>query len=221
MPRSKFQEQLATLRADVLSMGDLVRHRYRQALEAIETGDEEVARQVVEGDHAVNERYLALEGDCIDLFALQQPVAGDLRLVASSFKLLTDLERVGDLAANLAECAGHTGADRYPSVDVGEIGEFADGMLADALAAYESGDADACRAVAARDDELDARCAAAAEVVFQNLLRTGDAVDREVVVDDAISLTLVVRDLERVGDHAVNVAARTLYALEQDPELVY
>ena len=255
MPRREYQSQLEDLRADVVAMSDLVLSRYEDALETMVTGDPDLAQRVVDGDREVNRRYLALESDCIDLFALQQPVAGDLRFVASSFKILTDLERVGDLAANLAEYEGQTGADRYEGVDVLDVADFAGEMVRDAMTAYEIGDPTACREVAARDGTLDDRCASAAEAVFTDLLGAGagvadgpsgtagdahgatdhDAADGtadrsadgtaefgvDAVTDDATRLLLVLRDVERVGDHAVNVCARTLYATENDTELIY
>ena len=221
MPRSEFQAQLEALRADVVDLGDLVLTRYDQALEAMRSGDVELARSVRDRDRDVNRRYLALESDCIDLFALQQPVASDLRFVAASFKILTDLERVGDLATNLADYAGHTGGARYPSIDLVAAGAFAGEMLRDAMAAYRAADAAACRTVAARDDELDERCAGAARTVFADLLAAPDADATEAVVDDATRCLLVIRDVERVGDHAVNVCARTLYATAHDTDLLY
>jgi len=231
MPRIEYQAQLEALRADVVELSQLVLTRYGQALETMETNDRALAQQVVEGDHAINRRYLSLESDCIDLLALQQPVASDLRFVASSFKILTDLERVGDLATNIAAYEGRTGGDRYPDVDPASIGTRAGEMLRDAMTAYEESDARACRAIAERDDVLDDRCAEAAERVVSELLGTGtepegplplDARDRiDPIVDDATRLLLIVRDLERVGDHAVNICARTLYATENDTELIY
>ena len=165
MARNEYQADLDALRGDVLEMGERVVGSYDDALEALETKDDDLAAAVIDGDAAVNERYLELEGDCIDLFALQQPVAGDLRFVASSFKILTDLERVGDLATNLAEYALEAERERYPEVDIRYIGEQARAMLADALAAYDDGDAEAARAVAARDGEIDRLCETAAETV--------------------------------------------------------
>ena len=102
MSRTEYRRQLDGLRADVLEMSELVRERLRWSLDAYETKDDDLAERVITGDHEVNELYLELEGDCIELLALQQPVAGDLRFIASSFKIITDLERIGDLAVNLA-----------------------------------------------------------------------------------------------------------------------
>ncbi|MEF8776199.1 MAG: phosphate signaling complex protein PhoU [Haloarculaceae archaeon] len=231
MPRAEFQEQLEALRADVVELSEVVLSRYERAIETMETGDSALAEEVVMGDDEINRQYLALESDCIDLFALQQPVASDLRFVASSFKILTDLERIGDLATNIAGYRGHTGADRYPMVDLLKLGAFAGDMLRDAMAAYEAADPVACRRTAARDEEFDEQCAAAAEAVVTGLLGAsseqeptqllGDPDGVDAIVDDATRLLLIVRDLERVGDHAVNVCARTLYATTNDTGLIY
>jgi len=221
--REQYRAALDDLRTDVGALGDDVLAQLDDALTALATGDEALAEDVIESDAAINDRYLELEGDCIDLLALQQPVASDLRFVAASFKISTDLERVGDLATNLA---GYSlSADRrVGEVDVQDIGIDARDQLEAALDAYDREDADACRAVAARDDDIDALCQHASQRVVRDLLEreAGDdswAVER--VLDDVSRVLLTLRDLERVGDHAVNVAARTLYMLENDPELLY
>ena len=224
VPREEFQQSLDDLRADVAEMGELVLGRLDDALDALERGDDDLARAVIDGDDAVNDRYLRLESECIDLFALQQPVAGDLRLVAASFKILTDLERVGDLATNFGRYA--LGADdaRRVDVDVVNVGRDARDLVADALDAYAAADADACHDIAARDDEIDALCQAASERVVRDLIEReadDDPWDTEALMDDVSRLLLTIRDVERVADHGVNVAARTLYAVESDPALVY
>ncbi|SEW14614.1 phosphate signaling complex protein PhoU [Halobacterium jilantaiense] len=225
MPRDTYQAALDDLRADVVAMGELVLSRLDDALAALTDGDEAAARAVVDGDDEVNDRYLALEADCVDLFALQQPVAGDLRFVASSFKVLTDLERVGDLAVNLATYALDTRDDHVSDVDLGGIGVAVRDLFADAVEAYADGDPDACRELAARDDEVDALCQQAGERIVRDLVERGGGDDGpwavEAVLDDVSRLLLSVRDLERIADHGVNVAARTLYDIESDPELVY
>jgi len=226
VPRNEYQAALAELRADVVAMGELVLARLDDALAALADGDEAAARAVVAGDDEVDERYLALESDCLDLFALQQPVAGDLRFVASSFKVLTDVERVGDLAVNLATYALDADADRVAEFDLGGVGAAARDLFADALEAYADRDPDACRELAERDDEVDALCQRAGERVVRDLVARRAAGDDgpwdvEAVLDDVSRLLLAVRDLERVADHGVNVAARTLYDVESDPELVY
>jgi phosphate transport system protein len=222
MPRDDYQDRLDSLRDDVVGMSDLVLERLRTALEALEKKDEEKARSVVEGDDEVNELYLEIEQECIDLVALQQPVAGDLRLVAASFKIITDLERVGDLATNIAGYALEAERSRFSEVDVQEIGAFAASMVEDAVRAYEEEDTDACRGIAESDDVLDARCEGASERIIRGLMDgvKHDETEAE-LMQDATRLLLTVRDLERVGDHGVNIAARTLYMVENDDELIW
>jgi len=232
MPRENYQRRLDGLRHDVVVMGEFVRERYDAAIEAAETGDDDLAREVIEGDREINDRYLALEDECTELLALQQPVAGDLRLVTASFKIITDLERVADLATNLAGYGGPDGG-LHPAVDFRTLAVDAGDMVADAVAAYETGNPEACRAVAARDDDLDERCRRASEAVVRDLLETDRVraerngtpeTDPEYLADaiDEVSRSLLaIRDLERVGDHAVNIAARGLYMVENDDELIY
>jgi phosphate transport system protein len=224
MPREEYQQALDDLRADVLDMGDLAISQLAGGLAAMEDQDEPLAREVIDGDEALNDRYLELESACVDLLALQQPVAGDLRFVVASFKIITDLERVGDLATNLGEYALAGESNRLPGVDVQGIGADARALLEESLAAYETEDVAACRAIDDRDDRIDALCARASERVARNLIEReagGDGWAIERLMDDVSRLLLTIRDLERVGDHAVNIAARTLYMIENDPELIH
>jgi phosphate transport system protein len=222
MPRESYQDQLEDLREDILYMSELVLDRLQDALVALESKDDEQARAVIEGDAEVNQRYLDLEKQCIDLIALQQPVASDLRFIAASFKIITDLERVGDLAVNLAEYTLDAGRDVFPEVDVQAIGDLTAEMVADAMSAYDQEDTAECRAIADRDDELDDLCQQASEIVVRDLIETQlEDGNVETLMGDVSRLLLTIRDLERVGDHAVNIAARTLYMVENDDELIY
>jgi len=222
MSRTAYQKQLYELREAVLEMSDVVCGRLRRALEAYETGDDALAEAIIEGDSEINRLYLDLEGECIDLFALQQPVAGDLRFIASSFKIITDLERVGDLAVNVAEYAleaDDVAGDRYPEVDVGDIGAQTVEMVEAAMLAYATDDVQATYEVAKRDDEIDRRCERASRAVVYDLVER-EATD-EAVFEDVSRSLLTIRDLERVGDHAVNIVARTLYMVDNNEELIY
>jgi phosphate transport system protein len=223
MTRESFQTELEDLQADVVDMGDAVLDQLDDALQALTTGDEPLGQTVVAGDTHINDAYLDVEAECIDLFALQQPVASDLRIVAASYKIATDVERVGDLATNLGAYATAAETDRFPDVDVSHIGAEARDLFADALTAYASEDVEACKRIAERDDALDTHCHRASEQVVRDLIETGDqdVWDVERVLDDVSRLMLTVRDLERVGDHAVNIAARTLYMATNDPTLIY
>ena len=222
VPREEFRESLKELRVDVESMARNVLGQLLRALDALETDDDEAARAVIDGDVRINQQYLALESDCIDLIALQQPVASDLRFVAASFKILTDLERIGDLATNLARYALAGSSEVVSEVRIRKIGETAYSQLRDAVNAYVDADSEACRAIADRDDELDASCQNASEAVVREVIGSeSDRWDVERLLDDVSRLLLTIRDLERVGDHAVNIAARTLYMDDGDASLIY
>ncbi len=226
MARQSYQDQLAEMREDVLYMSEVVSDRLRMALEAMESKDDDLAWTVIDGDDEVNQLYLDLEEDCIDLLALQQPVAGDLRLIASSFKIITDLERIGDLATNLGDYTLDAERDMYPEVDIQSIGHATIDMVQDAMDAYAAEDVAACYQIAERDDEIDSLCKRASETIVRDLIETEideNTSEQEIekIMADVSRLLLTVRDLERVGDHAVNIAARTLYMVEKDDELIY
>ncbi len=225
MPREGYQAQLKSLREDVLYMSELVLERLQLGLDALQLKDDELAMEVIRGDHEINELYLELEQDCVDLLALQQPVASDLRFIAASFKIITDLERIADLATNLGDYAIQADRDVYPEVDIVALGDATGAMVADAMQAYADEDTDACFEIAERDDEIDRQCEHASRVVLTDLisseLDTSDEDTIERIFRDVSRMLLTIRDLERVGDHAVNIAARTLYMVESSDELIY
>ena len=224
MPREQYQSKLEGLRDDVLYMSELVAERLRMGLDALETQDSDLGEEVITGDAEINKLYLELEGQCTDLIALQQPVAGDLRFIAASFKIITDLERIADLATNLGEYAKQATKEVFPDVDVQRIGDETLEMLDEAMAAYADSDVDRCYAVAEADDDLDAACEAASDLVVRDLIERDELREQddiEMTMQNVSRLLLTIRDLERVGDHAVNIAARSLYMIENDDELLY
>ena len=226
MAREGYQAKLGELQEDVLYMSELVLEQLRTGLSALDEKDEELAWEVIDGDGEINQRYLDLESDCIDLVSLQQPVAGDLRFIAASFKIITDLERIGDLATNLGEYTLDAEQDRYPDVDIQSIGGEVIEMVETAMAAYAAADTELSFEVAGRDDEIDELCERASTTVVRDLIETEMTVDAdegeiEALMADVSRFLLTVRDLERVGDHAVNIAGRTLYMVESDDELIY
>ncbi|MGM0397417.1 MAG: phosphate signaling complex protein PhoU [Halobacteriota archaeon] len=226
MARKSYQDQLNELHNDVLYMSEVVIDRLRMALNAMEQKDREQATTVIEGDDEINELYLELESDCVNLLALQQPVASDLRFIAATFKIITDLERIGDLAVNLADYTLDAERDMFPEVDIQSIGTVVLEMVEDAMIAYDQKDPEQCFDLAERDDDLDEQCRVASESVVRDLIEheiAGDTSEEEIerLMGDVSRLLLTVRDLERVGDHAVNIAARTLYMVENDDALIY
>ena len=225
MPRNDYQAQLESLREDVLYMSEVVAERLRMGLDALEQKDEQLAEEVIAGDGEINRMYLDLEQDCVDLLALQQPVASDLRFIAASFKIITDLERIADLATNLGHYTKDAERDLFPDVDIQRLGDITLDMLDQSMEAYSTEDVDRCYEVSSRDDTLDDLCADASELVVRGLIEADDQYeaddDVEALMQDVSRMLLTIRDLERVGDHAVNIAARTLYMIANDDELIY
>ncbi|MFW5905815.1 MAG: phosphate signaling complex protein PhoU [archaeon] len=226
MARKSFQVQLDQLRSDVLYMAEMVADRLLLALSAMESKDKAAARRVIEGDVEINELYLDLESDCIELLALQQPVASDLRFIAATFKIITDLERIADLAVNLGDYTLEADRAIFPEVDVQSIGHEALRMLERAMEAYENENAEDCFDISESDDDLDEQCRLASKRVVRDLIEQqidDDTPEREIemLMEDVSRLFLTIRDLERIGDHSVNIAARTLYMVENDDTLIY
>ncbi len=222
MSRERYQYRLERLQNAVIAMGDLVSMQLEAGARTLLTGDRQLARDVIDGDRVVNRRYFELEYECLELIRHYQPVATDLRIVIAAFKIATDLERVGDLAVNLASHALEYDGHTPPDVDVERLEALARELLENAIDAFVEGDPAACLGVAHRDDELDARCQAVNDRVIRTLLSLSleDGEPEPAVLEAALQTFVIVRDLERVGDHAVNVAARTLYALESDEQLL-
>jgi phosphate transport system protein len=224
MVRDAYQEELRTLREDVVAFGERVAVQLESALLAIERDDDSLAADVIGGDEAINERYLELEARCVDLFALQQPVAGDLRLVTASFKIITELERIGDLATNLSAYVRSVDDPGFPEPSLLDVGELACEMVREAMEAYESSDPDLAEAVVERDDELDGLCERVGETVVLDLVETTAEFEDDqlaTLLAEVNRVLLTLRDVERVGDHAVNIAARTFYMETNRTTLLY
>ena len=225
MSRKSYTEQLEELREDVLDMGDLVHKRLNQALEAMVEVDVERADEIGKGDDQIDDTYVEIERKCSDLLALQQPVASDLRLITASFKIITDIERIGDKVVNLTDYTKVIKDNRIlDEEDVIELGEFASSMLDDALSYYGSQDADGANELVERDDEMDRMCEKSTNKILGHLIeKESETLDTEEATrlgQQVSTELLTIRDLERVADHATNIAARTIYLVTSTRELI-
>jgi len=205
-----FEEQIEALKRDLLLMSGRAEEIIRKALESLMSRDARLAEEVFDDDHAIDRMEIDIEEDCIQLLALQQPLASDLRLITSALKISNDLERVGDHAVNIAGCAKTLAgkAPVKPLADLPALAEKSIGMLRDALDAFVRGDAESARLLVRRDDEVDALNRA----MFAELMRRMIADPQQ--VERSMTLVLVGRNLERIADLATNVAEEVVFIAE-------
>ena len=202
--RTQYDTDLADLKTALSEMGRNAADAVEAALEALCTADAEAAAAIVRGDGRINNMERDSEHRCMTLLLRQQPVAGDLRRISTAMKVVTDLERIGDHASDIAEIIPHLVTVRKegdPAVSQAiRMGQKAHRMILDALAALTGEDEGAARNVIATDDEVDYDFNAIKHTLAQEIA----AVPAK--VDAALDLLMVIKYLERIGDHAVNVA---------------
>ena len=205
-----FEEQIDSLKDQLLLMSGRAESITRKALEALMRRDTVLAEEVLADDKAIDRMEIDIEEQCIHLLALQQPLARDLRLIAAGLKISNDLERVGDHAVNIAGCALELAkkAPVKPLTDLPELAEKAIGMLRDALDAFVRGDAEAARRLVRRDDEVDTLN----RQLFADLMSRMIADPHQ--VERSMTLVLVGRNLERIGDLATNIAEEVVFITE-------
>lgn len=210
MERHHFEEELQALKQRLLNMGALVEERIHQAILALLEHRQDLAEQVVSGDRQVNDLQVEIDDRCLKLLALQQPVGVDLRLITSAMKINADLERMGDQAVNIAETVLRllTQAPLRSVVDVARMAELAEAMVRDALDAFVRKDSAAARQVLKRDDAVDHLKDSIFRVLLTYMMADPGTIDR------ALSLILISRNLERIADHATNVAEDVIFLVE-------
>jgi phosphate transport system protein len=203
-------DDLETLKARLLEMSVMVEDLLRVAVESLAERDEVKARTVEEGDRSVDAIELELDEASINMLALHQPVARDLRLITMAMRISSDLERIGDHAVNVAQAVKHVG--NYPTLkrfpELGEMARLTRQMLTDALDAFTRGDAALARDVRRRDDRVDALQDSLIRILLTHMMED----PRQ--IGSAISLLLVSRNLERVADLATNIAEDVVFMVE-------
>jgi len=205
-----FADELNELKQRLLVMAGLAEERVRMAMNGLVRRDPGELAAVIRGDEALNAMHVEIDDRCFKLLALQQPMAVDLRVIVSTVKINSDLERVGDLAVNIAEAS-----ERYISqppvkalIDLPRMGELAQQMLRDALDAFVSQNVALAQQVLAQDDVLDGL----KTQIFRELLTYMLGNPR--TIEPGIDLILISRHLERVGDHATNIAEDVIFIVE-------
>ncbi len=205
-----FHEELETLKQTLLAMGGLVEDQIRRVMQALLQGDDTLAQDVIEHDRQVNAYDVEVDETCVNLLALRQPAASDLRFITTTMKIVTDLERIGDQAVNIAQRVLELNREPpvKPYIDLPRMAEKAQRMVKGSLDAFVGRDTQAARRVCAEDAEVDAL----REQIFRELLTY--MMEDPRTIPRAIRLILISRFLERIGDHATNIAEMVVYMVE-------
>ena len=205
-----FQKELQGLKEDLLKMAALVEEAISTAVQSLVKRDSDLAKKTFAGEDRINGMEIEIDDKCLKLLALRHPMAADLRFITSAMKIVTDLERMGDQAVNIAERAISLNQEPQlkPYIDIPRIAEIAQSMVKDVLDAFVNGDSKLARSVCERDDMVDGLN----EQVFRELL-TFMMSDPQTVTR-AVHLMIVCRCLERIADHATNIAEDVIFMLD-------
>ncbi len=205
-----YEEQLGQLRTAVLEMGGLVEEQIGQAVRALTQRDEALAHATIERDHTVNRFDVEIDDLSLKLLALRQPAARDLRLITTALKITTDLERIGDMATHIAERAIELAGELpiKPYIDIPRMADVARDMLRRSLDAFVREDTELALGVCLADDMIDQLH----EQLFRELLSY--MVENPATVSRAMRLLFVSKYLERVGDHATNIAEMVIFMVK-------
>ena len=208
--RRHFHDDLSHVKVRLLTMSGEAEAALGVAVQALLERDGAKAQQVIRGDRAIDAMEMEIEEQCINLLALHQPMARDLRMLTSALKIANDLERVGDHAVNIAQSAERLAQSRpiTPEPEIIEMARLAREMLSDALEAFIRGDAAAAREVCRRDDRVDALHRSVFRILLTHMMEDAHSISA------GMELFLVSRNLERVADLATNIGEDVVFLVE-------
>ena len=206
-----FDEELKQLRQDILMMASYVEESIFKSIEALKQRDKALAEAVISSDKKIDELENKIDEFCLDLIALRQPVAQDLRFITMAMQINSDLERMADLAVDIAQRAQET-IDQpvlKPLIDIPRLAEVSQKMVKEAIEAFINKDVELAKRVLLSDREADAlRNLVQKELIYDFIVKDGSSAPR------AVPLILVARHLERICDHATNIAEDVIYMIE-------
>ena len=207
MIRKEYIEDLEKLKGDVQRMGELAGGSAKNAIKALVQRDTELASRILKENVTIDELEFDIENRCMKLLALQQPMAVDLRTIGTCMKIITDFDRISDLAGDIAEIVIRIADEPHakPLIDVPRMSEISQGMIADCLTAFSSGDIKMLEDFSERDDVIDALF----DQVRRELMMI--MIENPKCIANASHLLFVGLHLERIGDHACNIASRIIY----------
>jgi len=205
-----FQKELAELKENLLKMATLVEETIRDSIAALMNRDPEMIKRTMEKEDKINAMENAIDEMCLKLLALRQPLATDLRFITSAMKIVTDLERMGDQAINIAERAASLNLEPQlkPYIDIPRMAEIVQTMVKDVLDAFVNRNSKLARSVCERDDLVDGLN----DQVHRELLTYMMSDPR--TIPRAVHLMIVSRCLERIADHATNIAEDVIFMVD-------
>jgi phosphate transport system protein len=206
-----FDEELSNLKNDILKIGSLAEAAISNSIEALKGLDTDKADKVIVADKAIDELELKVDEECLGLLVLRQPMAHDLRFITMAMQITTDLERMADLAVDIAQRVLEIADEPQlkPLIDIPKLAEISQKMLRDVLNAFIKEDADMASAVILLDAEADRL-----RNLIQEELRNDYMIKDPSTIKRAVALLLVARHLERICDHATNIAEDVIYMVK-------
>ncbi len=208
--RSKFDEQLNMLNQEMMHMGTMIEERIQKAIEALIDGNTDLAKEIMDSDNEVDREQKIIESVCFNLLMQQQPVARDLRVISAAMKMVTDMERIGDHAADISEMTIMMQSTSYPSQleDIKKMASETVLMLIRSIEAYVEKDMEKARKVIAHDDVVD-------ELFDRNKSDIIEMIHKDPTQgEQAVDLLMIAKYFERIGDHATNIAEWVIFALD-------
>jgi len=204
---TQFQKELEELKENLLKMATLVEETIHDAVQSLVKRDSDLANQIFNREKQINEMELVIDEMCLKLLALRQPMAVDLRFITSAMKIITDLERMGDQAVNIAERALSLNQEPQlkPYIDLPRMAEIAQSMVKDVLDAFVNRDVQLARSVCERDDLVDGLNDQVVRELLTYMMSDPKTIAR------AVHLMIVARCLERIADHATNIAEDVIF----------
>ena len=208
--RSKFDEQLNMLNQEMMHMGTMIEERIQKAIEALIDGNTDLAKEIMDSDNEVDREQKIIESVCFNLLMQQQPVARDLRVISAAMKMVTDMERIGDHAADISEMTIMMQSTSFPSQleDIKKMASETVLMLIRSIEAYVEKDMEKARKVIAHDDVVD-------ELFDRNKSDIIEMIHKDPTQgEQAVDLLMIAKYFERIGDHATNIAEWVIFALD-------
>ncbi len=205
--RTEFDHELEELHLDLIRMGGMIEAAIDQSIQALEKRDNVLAEKVVAGDKDIDSLERDIEAKCLRLLLRQQPVAKDLRAVSTALKIITDMERIGDQAADIADVSLRFGDEPFLKAmeHIPLMASTASAMVKDSINAFVKSDVEASQEVIERDDEVDRLFETIKQDIISVLVKTPN------FADQAVDFLIISKYLERIGDHAVNIAEWVIF----------